>query len=185
LTINRQSSLADVCFAVAGALEAHGIAAVLTGGSAATLYAPHVYASLDADFVLDRDEPLDEIAAALAPIGFRRNGRSRIFAHSKTEYTVDFPRGPLAVGGDYVYETASLTLGDTSLRILSRSDCIRDRLAHFYHWDDYTALNAAVGVAVASPVDVDMGTIRAWSAREGHIEKFSEFEHRLVQGHNT
>lgn len=180
--ITSHSTLAEVCLAVARALEASGIAAVLTGGSAATLYAPEVYTSFDADFVLDRDDPLDEIAVALAPTGFKRKGRSRIFVHAKTIHTIDFPRGPLAVGGDYVRETATLTFGNTRLRILSRTDCIRDRLAHFYHWDDYTALNAAVGVAIADPSDVDMNALRSWSKREEHLEKFDEFERRLIKG---
>lgn len=100
--------------------------------------------------------------------------------HEETEYTVDFPRGPLAVGGDYVKDTTTLTEGNATLRILSRTDCIRDRLAHFYHWNDYTTLNAAIGVAMAGPDETDMALLHAWSAREGHLEKFSEFHRRLT-----
>lgn len=55
--IDHTSSLEDVCFEVADALNRYSIQAVLTGGSAATLYAPDVYASLDADFVLSEPAP--------------------------------------------------------------------------------------------------------------------------------
>lgn len=144
------------------------------------MYAPQVYTSLDADFVLEEERPIAEVAKALGPIGFARDGKSGIFRHKHTKYTVDFPKGPLAVGGDYVYETATLTLGKTTLRILSRTDCIRDRLAHFYHWDDYTALAAAVGVALAGVTDVDIALLRGWSIRERHSKKFAEFERRLA-----
>jgi hypothetical protein len=177
--ISRQSTLSEVCFAVSQALETHGISAVLTGGSAATVYAPDAYSSYDADFVLTHDEPLGEIVKALATIGFTRERRSRIFVHPDTLFTVDFPRGPLAVGGDYVRETATLTKGDISLRILRPIDCVRDRLAHYYHWNDYTALKAAVAVAAANIDGVDMHLLHSWSAREHALDKFAEFQRRL------
>ena len=72
--ITRESTLADICFAVAAALDAHNMSGVLTGGSAAALYAPFGYMSRDADFTLDDDNPLDEVTIALASIGFYRAG---------------------------------------------------------------------------------------------------------------
>jgi hypothetical protein len=178
--ITEDSTLEDVSFAIAAALEARGISGVLTGGSAAALYAPQTYMSYDADFVLDRDERLDDVSRALQPIGFKRDGKSRIFYHPASRFTVDFPKGPLAVGGDYVERTATLTREGQVLRILTRADCVRDRLAHYYHWDDYTALNAAV--AVAAQLDSqDVESLRKWTARESPalLEKFGEFERRL------
>jgi hypothetical protein len=185
--IDAGSTLADVCFAVSAALNAYGIACVLTGGSAAALYAPQAYLSHDADFVLSGDEPLREVATALAPIGFRRYGRSRIFIHAKSEFTVDFPKGPLAVGRDYIHETNVIERGDVKLCILTRTDCVRDRLAHYYYWSDYTALNAAVGVAVHGGEQVDLATLRAWTERESpdFLVKLAEFERRLAQSGNA
>ena len=179
--ITKESTLAEVCFAVSGALEAHGMSAVLTGGSAAALYAPQTYMSHDADFILDADDPLDDVAIAMRSIDFQRDGRSRIFLHPHSEFSVDFPKGPLAVAGDYIRETHVLESRGVRLRILTRIDCIRDRLAHFYFWNDYTALNAAVGVAAQSSDEVDMDSLRTWTERESptHLEKFAEFERRL------
>jgi hypothetical protein len=179
--IDRESTLEDVCFAVAAVLAKNGITAVLTGGSAATIYAPAAYGSLDADFVLDRDEGLAQIAVAVYEIGYVRMKTSRIFTHPESTFTLDFPKGPLAVGGDYVTKTVVLKRGEQRLRILSRTDCVRDRLAHYYHWDDYTALSAAVGVAAADPHDVDFKVLQEWTRRESAllIEKYHEFEERL------
>jgi hypothetical protein len=179
--IDANSTLEDVCFAASEALAAHGITAVLCGGSAAAVYAPHRYMSADADFILPADDALDDVAVALARIGFARVGRSRIFAHATSRFSIDFPKGPLAVGGDYVHETAVLRRGDATLRILTRTDSIRDRLAHFFHWNDYTALNAAVAVAAENPDDVDMNLVREWSKREGpeFSAKLHEFERRV------
>ena len=167
---------------VGEALRAHGIQAVLTGGSAAAVYSPAYYTSLDADFVLDADDSLDKVATALSSVGFARAGRSRIFVHRDTRFTVDFPRGPLAVGGDYVQQTVTLTREGAILRILSRTDCVHDRLAHLYHWGDYTVLNAAVAVAAGQIEDVDMEAIQIWSEREGDdfSAKFEEFDQRVT-----
>lgn len=182
--IDASSTLADVCFAVSAALEARGITGVLTGGSAATLYAPQAYMSHDADFILTRDEPLLAAATALAPVGFERYGKSRIFVHAKSEFTVDFPRGPLAVGRDYIHETHILERGDVKLHILTRTDCVRDRLAHFYYWADYTALNAAVSVATSGADHINMEAVRTWTERESPdlLAKLGEFERRMTHG---
>jgi len=179
--ITAKSTLADVCFAVSAALEAHGMSAILTGGSAAAVYAPQAYMSRDADFVLEGDDSLDKVAIALKPIGFLRDGKSRIFVHPTSPFTVDFPKGPLAVGGEYVHETHVIRRRGMRLRILRRTDCIRDRLAHFYFWSDYTALNAAVAVAARNTHKADIDDLRAWTERESPalLQKFAEFERRL------
>ena len=185
--IDAKSTLADVCFAVSAALEKHGMSGILTGGSAAALYAPQVYMSRDADFILEADDPLSNVAIALASIGFGRDGKSRIFVHPSCEFSVDFPKGPLAVGGEYVRETTVLEHEDVRLRILTPTDCIRDRLAHFYFWSDYTALNAAVGVAAQHISEVDIDLLRAWTERESPalLEKFAEFAKRLRRSSNA
>jgi len=177
--ITGKSTLGEICFEVADALNAYGILAVLAGGSAAAIYAPKTYSSHDADFVLNNDDPLDDVAAALKSTGFARDGRSRIFSHPDSPYTVDFPKGPLGVGSDYVTEVSVLVRGSQQLRIVTPTDCVRDRLAHFYFWDDDTALNAAVGVAAGHDVDLDV--VRNWTVREDPalLAKFEEFERRL------
>ncbi len=181
--IDERSTLEDVCFAVSDALAAAGMSAVLTGGSAAAIYAPHAYLSHDADFILDHDDPLDVVAQALERIDFQRYGRSRIFTHPRSAFTVDFPKGPLAVGGEYVHERNTLRRGDEQLAILTPTDCVRDRLAHFFHWDDFTALQAAIAVAAARPTDVDLERISRWSERESpeFKEKFAQFTRRLAE----
>jgi hypothetical protein len=165
--INSDSTLADVCFAVASALQEASIEAVLTGDGAATIYAPEVRTSLDADFVLRRAIKSADLAAALAPLGFRPAATRGMFEHPDSPFTIDFPKGPLAVGGDYVQATSTLTRGETQLRILTPTDCVKDRLAHFFFWDDRTALQAAVGVARSSHAsEIDYDELEKWTAKE-------------------
>lgn len=183
--IDDKSSLEDVCFVISSVLERYSIVAVLTGGSAATIYAPAVYTSYDADFVLTNYPERERLDKALAEIGYVRSNVPGMYEHPATPYTLDFPRGPLAVGGDYVHETSVLERGDQRLRILTVTDCIRDRLAAFYHWDDYTSLKAAVGVARAHRDRVNLERLSEWTERKSNVpsadfsKKYAEFLRRV------
>lgn len=183
--IDCDSTLEDVVFAVASVLDRNDITAVLTGGSAAAIYAPKSVSSFDADFVLESTPEERLLDRALAEIGFTPSATIGMFQHPDSNFTIDFPRGPLAVGGDYIRETAIITRGTMRLRILTPTDCVRDRLSHFYHWNDYQALDAAVNVARAHRARVDIDALRQWTAREGthpsqsFEEKFQDFLRRV------
>jgi hypothetical protein len=56
---------------------------------------------------------------------------------------------------------------------LTPTDCIKDRLAAFYHWDDEQCLQQAVWVAQQN--EFDMNSIRDWSVKEGSQKKFEQF----------
>lgn len=183
--IDENSSLEDVCYAVAEALRAIRAEAVLTGGSAATIYAPNAYTSLDADFVFLRQPDRVAVENVLAAIGFRKSKTFGMFEHAKSKYTLDFPKGPLAVGGDYVRTTQTVERNGRTLQSLTPTDCVRDRLAHFFFWNDYTALTTAVAV-MQSPYgsEVDFDAVRTWAEREGRkngldfMPKLNEFQQR-------
>jgi hypothetical protein len=182
--IDETSSLEDVCFEVGTSLDRFQIEGVLTGGSAATVYAPKAYNSMDADFVLENFPGRKKLEAALADVGFLPTAAAGMFAHPRTRFTIDFPSGPLAVGGDYIRKTAVLERGNMRLRILTPADCVRDRLAHFYHWNDYTALSAAVAVARSHRAAIDLELLRLWTERESDAPedfraKYREFIYRL------
>ncbi len=55
--------------------------------------------------------------------------------------------------------------------------------SHFYFWNDYTALNAAVGVAKQNIDHGEIQLLHAWTERESPalLAKFLEFERRLRQ----
>ncbi|HEY1729555.1 MAG TPA: hypothetical protein VGG22_14345 [Candidatus Baltobacteraceae bacterium] len=178
--IDENSTLEDVCYAVARALSEIDSDVVLTGGSAAEIYAPGFYTSLDADFVFRKTPRKNALEDALARIGFTKAASTGMFVHAKTSYTLDFPRGPLAVGGDYVTVTQKLKRGDITLQILTSTDCVRDRLAHFYFWDDYTALAAAVAVTQLQGNGIDQETIREWTERESRKNN-ADYTHKLTE----
>lgn len=172
--ITGSSSLSDVAFEVCTALDSAGFTGVLTGGSAATFHAPAAYQSKDLDFVLAIQGKGGE--EALKSIGFRRKGD--FYVHDRTHLTLDFPRGPLAIGDDLVTKWDTEKKGKALLHVLSPTDSCRDRLASFLFWNDFAGLEQALAVAAAKPT-VELDVIRDWCIREGHEEKFEVFAARL------
>jgi hypothetical protein len=177
LKIGPDTSLADVAFAVCTALDAAGVHAVLTGGSAATVWAPDAYQSRDLDFVMVRTKSSGVGEAALGELGYERAGDH--FEHSKNPLILEFPPGPLAVGGDLIERWTTLRRSARKLRIITPTDCVRDRLAGFLFWNDRGSLAQALGVASAQRRRIRLETIRSWCEREGHVEGFLEFERAL------
>ncbi len=59
------------------------------------------------------------------------------------------------------------------LRLLTPTDCIKDRLAAFYHWDDEQCLQQAIWVAQQNKFDLE--SVKKWSLSEGAEDKFSLF----------
>lgn len=175
--ITGTSSLEDVCFAVCTALQRAGTVAVLTGGSAATYYAPESYQSGDADFIITFSSDSASAGAALRSLGYREFGGT--YHHDKSLFTLEFPPGPLAVGDDLISSYDTVRRNEDVLHVISRTDSVRDRLIWFYVHTDRSALAAAVAVADSGPLDLTL--IERWSKREGQASRFAEFLGYLQQ----
>ncbi|MEP6896805.1 MAG: hypothetical protein ABI986_14470, partial [Chloroflexota bacterium] len=67
-----------------------------------------------------------DIKSVMDKIGFQEKGR--YFIHSETEYFVEFPDGPLSVGEEAVREIDEFDLSTGILRVISATDCVKDRL---------------------------------------------------------
>jgi hypothetical protein len=107
----------------------------------------------------------------MAGIGFRRVGNQ--YEHPEAPFFVEFPRGPLGIGGDLHIRPVKYRVRRTVVTTLSASDSCRDRLAAFYHWNDRQALRVAV--SIASRHRIKLALIRKWSRDEGAVSKFEEF----------
>jgi hypothetical protein len=169
--IDEVASLIDVCFTVCSSLERAGTTVVLTGGSAATFYAPQAYQSRDAGFIITMRGDISESRAIMADLGYMENGG--VYSHAANRFTIEFPTGPLAVGQDIIKVWESFQRESERLNVLSRTDCVRDRLASFYFGADRSALGVAV--AVARGGDIDHRVIREWSTREGAVAQYEVF----------
>ena len=89
--IDEGTSLVELAAIVSEALENAGITATLSGGAAVTIYSDNKYQSVDLDFVTAA--LVDDLTAALEPLGFVRAGRPRlsVFEHPKAKWYLEFP----------------------------------------------------------------------------------------------
>jgi hypothetical protein len=162
---------------VASHLKSRGIDVVLSGGSCVTIYSQNKYMSYDLDFIERKGVGRRRIKAALKEAGFTE--KDRYFIHPDSQYFVEFPPGPLAVGDEPVKEVLELSFETGCLQLLSATECVKDRLAAYYHWKDLQCLEQAVMVASAHPVD--LLELERWSQREGMSEEFEKIKTLLSQ----
>ena len=73
--------------------------------------------------------------------------------------------------GEPVLAVEELQLETGTLRLLSPTDCVKDRLAAFNHWNDRQCLQQAVWVTEERQVDGD--DLERWSQQEGAMEKLA------------
>jgi hypothetical protein len=104
-------------------------------------------------------------------IGF--DEKNRYFVHKDAAWFIEFPSGPLAIGSEPIKDTINLEFSTGILKIISPTDCVKDRLAAFYFWDDKQALEQAK--LVASNNLIDLKEIERWSLVENSSDKFNVF----------
>jgi len=108
-------------------------------------------------------------------IGFHEKGR--YFVNPETQFFVEFPDGPLSVGEEPVKEISEFELATGTLRIVSPTDCVKDRLCAFYFWKDQQGL--AQAVLVAESQNVDLKEIKRWSKAEDKEREYEVFRKKL------
>jgi hypothetical protein len=174
--ISDSTTIEEVATLVSEALSRAGITAVLSGGGAVQIYSSGLYVSRDLDFV--SPATVREITKVLGPLGFEPAG-GRHFVHPSCRFTLEFPAWPLAVGQELLHEWTARRVTHGVIQMLTPTQSVMDRLAAFYFWKDRQALDQAVAVARAHPVDLD--AIRRWSESEGQLAEFREFVRTLGQ----
>jgi hypothetical protein len=172
----RDMTIGELAAFVSTHLHLHDIDVVLSGGACVAIYSNGAYLSLDLDFIECHVTKRQNVRRALAEIGFSE--KNRYFCHPETDFFLEFPSGPLAVGGEPVREIMTLVLSTGELKLISPTDCVKDRLAAYYHWDDRQSLQQAILVASGN-VSVDLREIERWSQREGKEEEFQELKSLL------
>ncbi len=157
-------------------LREKGIDVVLSSGASVSIYTSNRFVSLDLDLVdlyLAKRRGLRE---TIQEIGFHEEGRH--FKHPDTQFFVEFPPGPLAVGTEPVKEVNELKFSTGMLRIISPTDCVKDRFAGYYHWDDLQCLEQAVLVAQTNRIDLE--DIERCSEVEGKLDEFRRISDQLT-----
>jgi hypothetical protein len=162
-------------------LRAREIDVVLSGGAAVTIYSSDKYVSQDIDLINIYSVARKKIKSAMEEIGFREVGRH--FEHPNTQFLVEFPPGPLAVGQEPVKKVDEIKYETGILKVISPTDCVKDRLSAYYHWGDHQCLSQAI--LVSKNNKIDMEEIRRWSKTEGKSQEFELIRGRLMKKATT
>lgn len=163
-------SVAELAAHVATILDEHGIPVVLSGGACVAIYSSGLYVSMDLDLVNTRLVRRSAVRAALVDAGWSEQGRH--FRHDDTPYLVECPAGPLSVGSEPTRSVNQMVFGTGRLWLLTPTDCVKDRLAGYFHWGDRQCLEQAKLVAEAQTID--WAEVGRWATAEGKEETFRQ-----------
>ena len=94
----------------------------------------------------------------------------------------EFPPGPLMIGREHITTWHTDRRGERVLHVLTATDSLRDRLAAYLFWKDFSGLDQALAVARAHPHSIDLQVVEKWCEREGHRERFEDFAAELGLG---
>ena len=172
--ISKKTTTEELAAIVSEHLRSRNLQAVLVGGAVVTIYSDNEYQSRDLDFISPNEHK--QIAKAMAELGFVAKGKD--FWHPETEFTVEFPSGPIAIGDEIpIKPEGEIKNKYGKVSLLSPTQCVMDRLAWFYHNNDRQCLDQAI--AVAKNHQVNLAKIKKWSKSEGAEEKYEIFLTKL------
>lgn len=174
-------TIGELAAYVSGHLAGRGIKVVLSGGACVSIYSANQYRSDDLDFIESGSVTRKALKQALGEIGFME--KNRYFQRSDTRFFLEFPPGPLAVGREPVKEAAQKRYSTGTLRLLSPTDCVKDRLAAYFHWRDLQSLEQALLVCARNPVD--LREVRQWAKNEGMAAEYAKIARQFQQLQNT
>lgn len=149
---------------VAVHLKKKGIDTILVGGSVVAIYSKGAYQSGDMDFV-KVSMFVTKLDETMAELGFQKHGRHFVHPDCRHIY-VEFPGGhPLGIGEDNTIIPDEVDVEGTVIKILSPTDCVKDRLASYIYFKTQDGMDQAV--LVAENQEVNFPSIKKWCAGEG------------------
>jgi len=157
-------------------LKKNGIEVVLVGGACVSLYSKNKYISYDIDLITDSS--IKTIIPVLKQLGFK-NIQSRLFENHRCKFLIDFPAPPVSIGDNLVTEYNCLNTRFGTICLLTPTDCVKDRLAAYFFWNDQQSLDQAVMVAKRNKIH--LSEIKKWAEEQGEQEKYKIFVKRFKQ----
>ena len=155
-------------------LKKNDIDVVLVGGACVSIYSDNKYLSYDIDLITDSS--IKTIIPVLGELGFKNTG-SRLFENSQCKFLIDFVAPPASIGDERLSEFNYLNTRFGTICLLTPTDCVRDRLAAYFFWNDLQSLDQAVMVARRNKIY--LSEIKKWAETQGEQEKYKIFVKRL------
>lgn len=114
----------------------------------------------------------------LEQLGFKNAG-GRLFKNPKCKFLIDFVAPPVSIGDSPVSEFNYINTRFGTICLLTPTDCVKDRLAAYFFWNDLQSLDQAVIVAKRNLID--MQDVKKWAEKQAEKEKYKIFVKRLKQ----
>lgn len=168
-------SLKDLAGYVAEELRKNNIDTVLVGGACVTIYSNNRYTSYDLDFIT-YDE-MKKVRNVLVNLGFEK--KNKYFQHPGCKWFVEFVSPPVSIGNEPVDKFNQIQTKLGEIKLLTPVDCVKDRLAGFYYWDDKQGLAQAINICLDHKINLN--EVKRWSEAEGQLEKFEIFKSRVTK----
>lgn len=171
MTNIKEMNMPELASYICSKLEEKNIEVVLSGGSCVEIYSRGDYTSYDIDLINRYNDTFNKIKLVMQELGFKEEGK--YFVYDGTFFFIEFPSGPLGVGDAPVKEIEKLTTKYGTLKLLTATDCVKDRLAAYYHWNDEQSLSQAIWVAQKN--EVNFKELKKWSKNENSLDKYANF----------
>ncbi len=125
-------------------------------------------------------EGVKTIKPILEKIGFRQEGLNR-FVNPQCAFYVELVAPPVGIGEEVpINNFNEIVCEEGRIVLLTPVDCVKDRLAIYYHWHDPQALEQAIMVAKAQKIDLK--EVESWSKKERKIPEYKNFLRLLEEG---
>jgi len=169
-------SIKKLAAIISGHLKKNGIEAVLVGGACVAIYSDNKYISYDIDLITNSS--IKKIIPVLEQLGFK-NTQSRLFENPQCRFLIDFVAPPVSIGEKPVSEFNYIKTRFGTICMLTPTDCVKDRMAAYFFWNDLQSLEQAVMVAKRN--EINISEIKKWAQKQGEQEKYRIFLKRFKQ----
>ncbi len=146
-------TLEELASYVCNELGKRNIKVVLSGGSCMELYTNAMYSSYDIDFVMRYSYSVNQIEKNMIELGFQIDGKYYILDGSK--FFIEILTPPVAVGDEFIQNFASRDTKVGTLKLLTPTDYVKDRLCGCFLHNDKHCFEHALAVASKNEIDTN------------------------------
>jgi len=157
------NSLEETAAYICTQLKEKRIDVVLSGGSCMEIYTKSNFSSLDIDFIPNPSVTSKEIEKTMLELGFEKVP-PRYYKYSNNPNYIEFPTGPVSLGNDLTKDFSELKTHVGTLKLLTPTDCIKDRLCALVYHGGEECFNQAIAVAHLNSFDKD--NLIKWAKNE-------------------
>lgn len=157
-------------------LTKNNISAILTGGTVVSIYTNNKYESKDLDFISPHEHK--ELLEVMKKIDFTPDpGNKKNLKHPECQITIEFPGRAVMLAGKSERVDHTEEVHGVTVKMLSPTQSMMDRLAAFIGWDDPQGLDQAAWICEQQPVNFEK--VKKWAKEQGaSAEQIQRIEKR-------